>query len=61
MLLVRSVRNDVAAWVLADVVKKERDVADRNVYEIDGSDIIRDSACIIRIHGQQVYEVCRKY
>lgn len=33
-------------------LKKERDVADRNVYGIDRSDIIRDSACVIRIPNQ---------
>ncbi len=47
-LLVRSVRDDVAENGLpADVVKKERDVADRNVYGIGRSDMIRDFARIV--------------
>ena len=55
--LVLKVQDDVAEnGSLADV-KKERDVADRNVYGIDRSDTVRVSAYIIRILNQEVYEV----
>ena len=55
--MVLKVQDDVAEnGSLADV-KKERDVADRNVYRIDRSDTVRVSAYIIRILNQEVYEV----
>ena len=54
--MVLKVQDDVAEnGSLA--VKKERDVADRNVYGIDQSDTVRVSAYIIRILNQEVYEV----
>lgn len=46
--LARKVKDDVAENGSLTDVKQQREVADRNVYGIDRSDTVKESACIVR-------------